>query len=164
MKIYCSGIGGIGLSAYAALQNANGHTVFGSDRTESILLGDLRDQGIDVSLNQDGTAVPLDSDLFVYSEAVLEDSPERRRARELGIRQISYFEALGELSRNHMVIAVCGTHGKTSTTAMAAQVLIDTGKDPTVVVGSTLPKLNGRQAQILLMSTSALQRRTARTL
>ncbi|MCF7844490.1 MAG: UDP-N-acetylmuramate--L-alanine ligase [Kiritimatiellales bacterium] len=143
MKIYCSGIGGIGLSAYAALQNANGHEVLGSDRTESDLLKNLREQGISAALNQDGTFIPRDVDLFVYSEAIPKDSPERRRAEELGIKMQSYFQALGELSQNHTVIAVCGTHGKSSTVAMASRVFLETGKDPTIVCGTKLKELDG---------------------
>ncbi|MFH1670152.1 MAG: Mur ligase domain-containing protein, partial [Patescibacteria group bacterium] len=142
MKIYCSGIGGIGLSAYAALENANGHEVLGSDRSESEILKKLRDQGISVALNQDGTFIPNDIDLFVYSEAIPKDAPERRRAEALGIKMQSYFEALGELSQNNTVIAVCGTHGKSSTVAMAARVLIAAGKDPTIVAGTKLKELD----------------------
>lgn len=144
MKIYCSGIGGIGLSAYAALQAANGHTVLGSDRSDSPLLDDLRSQGITIVLNQDGSDISADIDLFVFSEAIPADAPERMKAREFGIKSVSYFEALGELSRDHMVIAVCGTHGKSSTTAMVAKMLIDAGKDPSVVVGTKMKELNGR--------------------
>ena len=144
MKIYCSGIGGIGLSAYAALQNANGHSVYGSDRTKTPLTDDLISQGIDVSLNQDGSHVPEDTDLFVYSEAIPETAPERVRARELGVTQRTYFQALGDLSKEYDVIAVAGTHGKSSTTAMAAQVLTELGLDPTIVVGTKLPFLSGR--------------------
>lgn len=142
MKIYCSGIGGIGLSAYAALQNDHGHTVSGSDRAKSALTDDLQSQGISVFYNQDGTHVPDDADLFVYSEAIPEDAPERKKAEEYGIKQLSYFAALGDLSRDLRVIAVCGTHGKSSTTAMAATVLIDAGLDPTVVVGTKVPQLS----------------------
>ena len=144
MVIHCSGIGGIGLSAYAALQRASGHTVRGSDKNDSALLDDLRGQGIEVFLNQDGTHVTPDVDLFVYSEAVPPDAPERKKAAELGIEQLSYFHALGELGKNHDVIAICGTHGKSTTTAMAAKVFIDAGKDPTVVVGTKSPDLGGR--------------------
>lgn len=144
MKIYCSGIGGIGLSAFASLQCARGHEVTGSDRCESTLLDCLRSRGIPVTMDQSGRGIPSDTGLFVYSEAIPTDSPERARARELGIRQINYFEALGELSRDAHVIAVCGTHGKSSTTGMAAQVLMENGKDPTVVIGTKLPLLDGR--------------------
>jgi UDP-N-acetylmuramate--alanine ligase len=142
--IYCCGIGGIGLSAYAALQRAAGNVVRGSDRTDSALLGDLRSQGIEVFLNQDGTHVAADVDLFVYSEAIPPDAPERRKATELGIEQCNYFEALGDLSEPYDVIAVCGTHGKSTTAAMAAKVFVDAGLDPTVVVGTKSPDLDGR--------------------
>ena len=144
MNIYCSGIGGIGLSAYASLQRAGGHRVSGSDARASSLLDDVRSQGIAVTTLQDGSAIPADADLFVYSEAVPKDHPERERARELGIRSCSYFQALGDLSQTSFVIAVCGTHGKSSTTAMAARVLLSAGKDPTVVVGTMVPELDGR--------------------
>ncbi|MEK7590630.1 MAG: cyanophycin synthetase [Patescibacteria group bacterium] len=144
MKIYCSGIGGIGLSAYASLQNAAGHQVLGSDRTDSALLEDLRSQGITVTLRQDGSGLPGHLDLFVYSEAIPEDAPERVKAREFFIRQISYFQALGEFSKDYTVIAVCGSHGKSSTTAMAAHVLTQAGLDPTVVVGTKVPDLGGK--------------------
>ena len=144
MKIFCSGIGGIGLSAYAALQHAAGHQVTGSDRSGSVLIDDLRKQGITVTLTQDGSAIPPDADLFVYSEAIAKESPERRRAEELAVQSESYFQALGQLSRGKRVIAVCGTHGKSSTTAMAARVLGDAGLDPTVVVGTKVRELDGR--------------------
>jgi UDP-N-acetylmuramate--alanine ligase len=144
MKIYCSGIGGIGLSAYAALQNAAGHDVLGSDHSLTPLTVDLEGQGVTIFSSQDGSHVPSDADLFVYSEAIPEDAPERLKATEFNITQMSYFEALGELSKNHTVIAVCGTHGKSSTTAMATLALIDAGMDPTVVVGTKIPQLDGR--------------------
>ena len=144
MKIFCSGIGGIGLSAYAALQNASGHSVCGSDAVRSDLTDDLSEQGIPVTYTQDGSALDADIDLFVYSEAIPKNAPERIRAQELGIPQKSYFQALGEFSKEYTVIAVCGTHGKSSTTAMAALVLMETGADPTVVVGTKIPQLDHR--------------------
>lgn len=144
MKIFCSGIGGIGLSAYAALQRGAGHDVYGSDSNDSALIEDLRGQGITISLTQDGSAIPDDCDLFVFSEAIPSDAPERVLASKKGIRSINYFEALGEISKGKKVIAVCGTHGKSSTTAMTAGVLIAAGLDPTVVVGTKVKELDGR--------------------
>lgn len=144
MKIYCSGIGGIGLSAYAAHQLERGHEVYGSDRSDSVIVQDLRDLGVHISLNQDGSHVPSDCDLFVYSEAVPVDSPERIRARDFGIPMQSYFHALGELTQDSFLIAVCGTHGKSSTTAMVSKMLIDAGKDPSVVIGTRMRELDGR--------------------
>ncbi len=144
MVIFCSGIGGIGLSAYAAHMKARGHDVSGSDKNDSALLDDLRSQGIAIALKQDGSAVPEDTELLVYSEAVPEKSPERALAKKKGIRQINYFQAVGELTQGTNVIAICGTHGKSSTTAIAARLLIESGKDPNVIVGTKLKELNGR--------------------
>ncbi len=144
MRIFCSGIGGIGLSAYASHRKAQGHDVSGSDATDSVLISDLRSQGIDVSLTQDGSALPKECDLFVYSEAIADLAPERVKAKKRNIRQISYFQALGELTAGKQVISICGTHGKSSTTAMAARVLIESGLDPNVVVGTKLKELSGR--------------------
>lgn len=144
MKIFCSGIGGIGLSAYASLQAARGHQVCGSDRADSTLLQDLRTQGITIFLQQDGSALPEDCDLLVYSEAIPSDAPERVKAKEWGIPMQSYFQALGDISKDAFVIAVCGTHGKSSTTAMVARLLMETGRDPTVIVGTKMRELDGR--------------------
>jgi UDP-N-acetylmuramate--alanine ligase len=144
MKIYCAGIGGIGLSAYAALQQANGHTVLGSDTASTVVTDALQATGISVAFVQDGTAIPHDIDVFVYSEAVPASSAERVRATALNVPQMSYFQALADISKDHFVIAVCGTHGKSSTTGMLAQVFTELGADPTVIVGTKLPYLQGK--------------------
>jgi UDP-N-acetylmuramate--alanine ligase len=139
MRIYCSGIGGIGLSAYASYQKAEGHEVLGSDQNQNILI-----EGIDVSLNQDGSNVPEDADLFVYTLALPEDHPELEKAKELGIECKTYFEALGDLTKDYKLIAVCGTSGKSSTTAMAAKVLMDANLDPSVILGTKTKDLDGK--------------------
>ncbi len=144
MVIYCAGIGGMGLSAYAAYRRAQGHTVLGSDRTASSMTEDLQKQGIDVFFEQDGSHVPAKADLFISSEALPDGSPERERARALRLPQQTYFQALGELSREHRVLAVCGTHGKSSTVAMAARVLLAADLDPSVIVGTKVRELDGR--------------------
>jgi len=144
MKVYCSGIGGIGLSALAALLKHEGHDVSGSDRSDSALLDDLRSQGISVFLNQDGSCIPADIDLFLYSEAVPPDAPERVRANELSVESRNYFGGLALVEGGKKEIAVCGTHGKSTTTAMVAKLLIDAGKDPRVIVGTKSPDLNNR--------------------
>ncbi len=144
MKIFCSGVGGIGLSAYAAHMKALGHDVSGTDKANSETVQSLMSFGISVSFIQDGSAISTDTELFVYSEAVPADSPERTKAKELGIRQVSYFAALGELTAGTDLIAICGTHGKSSTTSMVAKVYIDAGLDPNVVVGTKTADLGGR--------------------
>ncbi len=144
MNIYCSGIGGIGLSAYAAHMKARGHEVTGSDKAASAVTEDLATQGISVALKQDGSAMPGELDLFVYSEAIPETAPERMKATLMKVKQMSYFQALGELCGDGDVVAICGTHGKSSTTAMAARVFINLGLDPNVVVGTKMKELGGR--------------------
>lgn len=97
-----------------------------------------------MSLQQDGSALPAELDLLVYSEAIPATSPERSIAAKRGVRQISYFAGLGELTKGTELVAVCGTHGKSSTTAMTARMLMALGSDPNVVVGTKLRELDGR--------------------
>jgi len=80
--------------------------------------------------------VPPDADLVVASDAVPRDNPEILRAAQLGLPVLSYFEMLGQLTRNTHCLAVAGTHGKSTVTAMAAHVLVQAGRDPTVVCGA----------------------------
>jgi len=135
-KTYFIGIGGIGMSALAQLMADHGTAVSGSDREASPVTELLESKGISVTIGQKAENVPSDADVIVYSEAVWEDNPERARAKELNLRQISYFEALGEVSYKKKTIAVAGTHGKTTTTGMTAKILADGGASPTAVVGS----------------------------
>lgn len=144
MKIFCSGIGGIGLSAYAGLMQACGHTVRGSDKAKTKLTESLIRSGIDVSYDQSGGGVTKDTDLFVYSEAIPKDAPERTKATELGITQMSYFQAVGALSKGKDVVCIAGSHGKSSTTAMIAKLCIDAGLDPTVLLGTTMKDMHDK--------------------
>ncbi len=135
-KAYFIGIGGIGMSALAQYMKDQGVDVTGSDREASPVTDLLEEKGISVHLVQEAGNVPEDASVIVYSEAVWEDNPERMRAKELGISQVSYFEMLGTVSKNKKTIAVSGTHGKTTTTGMTAKILHDVGASPTGIVGS----------------------------
>jgi UDP-N-acetylmuramate--alanine ligase len=121
-----------------------GHEVSGSDKGSSQTTLDLISQGVPVTQNQDGTGLPSSLDLLVYSEAIPESARERQAAARMGVRQISYFAALGELTAGRELICIAGTHGKSSTTAMTAKVFIDAGMDPNVVVGTKMQELGGR--------------------
>ena len=136
--VYFVGIGGIGMSALAQLYCTQGMRVSGSDRSASVVTKLLTEKGAEVHIGHDARQVPHDCTLLVYSDAVPEDNEERIRARELGARELSYFEALGEATKEGVSIVVSGTHGKTTTTAMLAKVLIENGKNPTVIAGSIL--------------------------
>jgi len=137
-RIYFVGIGGIGVSALARLMRSRGTQVSGSDVVDSELLRALESEGIAVAVGHDRGNVPDNTDLLVYSAAVPEDNPELARAHDLGVPIMSRGEFLGLLSRGYYTIAVSGTHGKTTTTAMLAKVLADAGLKPTVLVGSLL--------------------------
>ncbi len=134
-RIHCIGIGGIGLSALAQLLQHEGHTISGSDRSPSHVTALLEKKGIEVII---GHEKPLlnDIELVIYSDAVPSDNPERVEAAACGIPQMTYFEALGKVSEGKRTIAVCGTHGKTTTTAMITKILRDLGSSPTAVIGS----------------------------
>ncbi|MDD3531264.1 MAG: Mur ligase domain-containing protein [Candidatus Pacebacteria bacterium] len=135
-RAYFIGIGGIGMSALAQLLAHDGVRVSGSDREASPVTALLESKGITVAIGQKADNVPADAEHVVYSDAVPEDNPERARAKELGISQLSYFAMLGEVSKGKRTIAVAGTHGKTTTTGMLAAILRDAGASPTAVVGS----------------------------
>lgn len=135
-KAYFIGIGGIGMSALAQLLKDSGWQVSGSDREESPTTELLERKGISVTIGQKTENVPRDATLVIYTEAAWEDNPERMRAKELGLPQSSYFEALGDVSAGRRTVAVAGTHGKTTTTAMTARILKDAGASPSAVVGS----------------------------
>ncbi len=136
--IFFVGIGGIGMSALAQLYLSQGKLVVGSDRGTSKVTELLKSKGATVLEGHSAEHVPQETVLLVYSDAVPEDNVERTRGRELNIRELSYFEALGEATGSGVSIVVTGTHGKTTTTAMIAKVLIEAGKKPTVIAGSIL--------------------------
>lgn len=146
-RVYMVGIGGIGMSALAQFFLHQGAHVSGSDRSESPTTEMLTGRGIEVLIGQSASHVPEDAEVLIYSDAIPTEHEERVRGRELGIPELSYFEALGVVAEGkapfatgfggpRRVVAISGTHGKTTTTAMLAKILIDAGEDPTVIVGS----------------------------
>lgn len=134
--IYCIGIGGIGLSALAQLLQHEGHAVSGSDRSESPVTELLKMKGINVLIGQDAANIPENTGLVIYSGAVHADNPERVAVAVRGLPSMTYFEALGPVSRGKRTVAISGTHGKTTTTAMVTKMLVDMGKSPTAIIGS----------------------------
>jgi len=142
-KIHFIGIGGIGISATAGLAKAMGKDVAGSDAISGEIVEELRQQDIHVSVPHSADNISPDINLIVYSVAVPEDNPERIKARELKIAELTYPQFLGELLKGRYAIGVSGTDGKTTTTTMIAKILIDAGLDPTVIVGSKVDFLKG---------------------
>ena len=111
----------------------------GSDEAiDSPVVEELTRAGAKIYDGHKTDQVPPDAELLVYSLAIPEDNPERRAAAARGLATLSYPEILGLISRDKYTIAVAGTHGKTTTTAMIAEVLLAAKFDPTVIVGSLL--------------------------
>jgi UDP-N-acetylmuramate--alanine ligase len=135
-KIYFVGIGGIGISAVAGIAHIRNFLVEGSDAAESEIVSDLRDHGITVQVPHSADNINSKISLVVRSVAVPDDNVEIIRAQELNIPIITYPQFLGLLTRDKYGVAVSGTDGKTTTTAMIAKLLIDGALDPTVVLGS----------------------------
>lgn len=144
MKIHFIGIGGIGMSALARLYLARGYEISGSDAEDSAILKALSKEGSKVSVGHATANLPAKLDMVVYTEAILVDNPELKEVRNRGICVRTYFEALGEISAEFKTIAVAGTHGKTTTTAILSRILLQSGYDPTIVIGTNMKELGGR--------------------
>ncbi len=142
-KAYFIGIGGIGISAAARILHFYGVEVSGSDSYASEITEQLEREGIKVMSPQRAENVPEDADLICYTVAIAEDHPERQRAGELKIKQLTYPELLGRLMKDHYSIGVSGTNGKTTVTAMLGKIFLEAQEDPTIVIGSKVDYLGG---------------------
>src|SRR3989344_4358069 len=134
--VHFIGIGGIGTSTIARMFLLEGKKVSGSDMAESEVTLELRKAGVQIFLKEDAKNIPADCELVIYTIAISKDHAELVEAKKRGIPILSYPEALGIISRDKYTIAITGTHGKTTTTAMVAKIMMDAGLDPTVIIGS----------------------------
>lgn len=132
------GIGGIGVSAIAKMFFLQGKAVTGSDNDKSEITDDLEKLGIKVFIGQKKDNISANTEVVIYTVAIDDENPELKEARAKNLICLSYPQALGELSKKMFTIAISGTHGKTTTTAMVGQILKKAGLDPTVIVGSKL--------------------------
>jgi len=145
-NLYLIGIGGAGMSALAFLALEQGLNVSGCDAAESTVLQNLRNRGIEVITPSSGEdpGLPKGVDAIVVSDAIdLQADPIVKQARINDIPIFRRSQLLGSLLRNHRLIAVTGTHGKTTTTALVAFGLEGAGLDPLAVEGATIPAWNG---------------------
>jgi UDP-N-acetylmuramate--alanine ligase len=140
MHVHFIGIGGSGLSAIARMLKESGYTVTGSDQTLSTFAADLQAAGVTVHIGHDGRNVE-GADWVVRSSAVPDDNPEVRAAQSAGIPVYRRSDFLGRFMENKTGVAVAGTHGKTTTTAMIAYGLLEMGLDPSFIVGGVLSNL-----------------------
>jgi UDP-N-acetylmuramate--alanine ligase len=130
-------MGGSGMNGIASMMLAHGIRVSGSDRQDSKYLRSLEAQGARVYVGHRAEQLG-DADTVVASSAIRENNPELAEARRRGLRVLHRSAALGSLMLEHRGIAVAGTHGKTTTTAMIAHVLSGCGFDPSFVIGGAL--------------------------
>lgn len=135
--VHFIGIGGAGLSAIARVLMEQGTLVSGSDLVLSPAAEALARDGAQVYIGHRAEHV-AGADVVIASSAVREDNPELRAARAAGIPVLHRAEVLGRMMEGHIGIAVAGTHGKTTTTAMVATILWEAGLSPTFIVGGTL--------------------------
>ena len=134
------GIGGAGMSAVARLLLAHGVSVSGSDAQESRGLAALRERGARISIGQAAENI-ADARTVVVSTAIRETNPELAAAREAGLRVLHRSQALGVAMHGSQVVAVAGTHGKTTTSSMAAVALQECGQEPSWAIGAHVADL-----------------------
>ncbi len=139
-RVHLVGIGGIGLSAIARVLHGRGYRVSGSDRQPSALTRELAAEGITVYVGHRAEQV-AGAELVIVSSAVPDDNPEVVEARRRGLPVVNREQFLGELTADKVVIAVAGAHGKTTTTAMIAWILLQANLDPTFIAGGVLQNL-----------------------
>jgi UDP-N-acetylmuramate--alanine ligase len=139
-RLHFVGIGGAGMSGLALVCHGLGAEVSGSDRSDSSYIRRLRGKGIDARVGHDAANLPEAGEVVV-STAIAEDNPELAAARERGLAVLHRGELLAELCAEKRLIAVAGTHGKTTTTAMLVWALRALGADPAFFVGGEVPGL-----------------------
>ncbi len=142
-SFYLVGIGGASMSALALMLKARGLSVSGSDSTASPVTAELMAEGIPIRIGHDGDGIKR-GDAVILTDAIdLKISPEVARARELGCSLFRRSQLLGWLLKGRKVLAVTGTHGKTTTTGLASFALIEAGFDPLCVEGANIPQWDG---------------------
>ncbi|WP_374456654.1 UDP-N-acetylmuramate--L-alanine ligase [Nocardioides sp.] len=136
-RVHCVGIGGAGISAIARIMAARGVTVTGSDDHDTPFLPALRELGVTCHLGYDAAHVG-DADTLVVTTAAREDNPEVLEARRRGLRILPRSAGLAAVMAGSRVLAVAGTHGKTTTTGLLTSALLAAGADPSYAVGGVL--------------------------
>ena len=146
-RVHMIGIGGSSMSGLARVLQTKGCRVSGSDMAEGENLRVLRERGIPVAVGHSAEYL-TDAELAIYSAAIAPDNAEFVECIRSGIPVMERSVLLGQLSEEYeTVIAVCGTHGKTTSTSMLAEILVDAGADPTIHIGGVLESIGGSVRQ-----------------
>ncbi|MDR1465631.1 MAG: UDP-N-acetylmuramate--L-alanine ligase [Oscillospiraceae bacterium] len=141
-RVHFIGIGGSGMCPLAEILRHQGYTITGSDNNESETLSRVRALGIEVQMGQRAENIQ-GADMIVFTAALLPDNPELVAAKASGIPTFERAKLLGAVTRRYQnCICVCGTHGKTTTTAMLTQMMVTAGLSPSAVIGGRLPMTN----------------------
>jgi UDP-N-acetylmuramate--alanine ligase len=143
------GIGGIGMAALAELLHAQGFRITGTDLAESPTLERLRELGLEIGIGHDAAWV-RDADTVVRSSAIPETNPEILAAQRAGVPIVGRGALLAEVLRTKDAIAIAGSHGKTTTSAMIAHCLEVAGLDPTALIGGRVPRAGGSASPVKL--------------
>ncbi len=142
-KGHLIGIGGVSMSPLAEVLAGMGLLIDGSDMNESDKTAHLRSLGIQIKIGHAAENLERDADFVVRTAAVHDDNPEIAAARERGIPVFERTEAWGAIMRDYKnSLCIAGTHGKTTTTSMSTHILMAAHRDPTVMIGGTLPLLH----------------------
>ncbi|KKT23010.1 MAG: UDP-N-acetylmuramate-L-alanine ligase [Parcubacteria group bacterium GW2011_GWE1_43_8] len=143
-RIYFIGLKGVGMTALAQLLKSRGVQVWGSDTEEQFFTDKvLAAAGIECEIGFSAKHLDRPIDLVIRSSAYSDDQVEVKAAKEKKIPVLSYAEALGELAGEYKSVAVCGSHGKTTISAMLAHVLKQANLSPSAIVGSAVPQFGG---------------------
>lgn len=144
IHIHFIGIGGISMSGLAEILIDKGFTVSGSDAKASSLTELLSQKGARIYYGQKAENLNDNIDLVVYTSAIHPDNPEFMAMKAMGLPSLTRAELLGQLMRNYEIpVAISGTHGKTTTTSMVSEILLEAGCDPTLSIGGILKTIDG---------------------
>jgi len=142
------GIGGIGMSALARWFIAQNWSVTGSDIANSQIIQELKKEGVKVKIGHKSGNLSPKTTMVVYNSAILDSNPELTTARRYGLRPLSYAQTIGCLTDAYRTIAIAGSHGKSTTTALTGLTLVRAKFDPNVIVGTKLKEFDGKNFRL----------------
>jgi len=157
LRVHFIGIGGIGMSGLARYFIAHGWRVSGSDAQRGTMTQELIKDGVRVKIGHKKANIPAGTELVIYNRAIPDDNPELVTALKAvragsgksdGVVVLPYSKALGRITEEYQTIAITGSHGKSTTTALAGLALMRAGLDPTILVGTKLADLGGKNIRI----------------